>query len=97
MNAPEFLDRDHLALVDRPDLHLGTECLDRAASGFDAFADQARDGDGAVVLDVDLGTGLFLNGTDHLAARADELADQFGVDLEADDARGVGVDLLARR
>ena len=48
-----------------------------AACGIDGC-----DVDRAVVLDVDLAAGVFLDGFDVLAARADELADLFRIDLD---------------
>ena len=56
-----------------------------------------RDLHGAVVLDVDLGAGLFHDLADHLAAGADHFADLVGRDLEHLDARRMLAELGARR
>jgi hypothetical protein len=48
---------------------------------------RGRDLDRAVVLDVDLGAGLFHDLADHLAAGADHFADLVGRDLDGLDAR----------
>src|SRR5215207_7429691 len=50
----------------------------------------------AVVVDVDLGVVLILQAADGLAALADEQADLVRADLDADDARGVRRQALAR-
>ena len=62
-----------------------------------ALAVGGGDEDRAVVLDVDLGAGLFLDGADHLAARADHRADLVDRDLDGGDARGVRLELGAGR
>ena len=50
----------------------------------------------AVVLDVDGHAGLRGDAPDGLAARADDVADLVGLDVDGEDARGVLVELLAR-
>src|SRR5207244_3923542 len=50
-----------------------------------------------VVFDVDFATGFFDEAFDILAARSDERADLFRIDLERLDARGVFADVRARR
>src|SRR5699024_7562176 len=47
------------------------------------------DVDRAVVLDGDVGTGVFLDRVDHLALGADDLTDLLGRHLDREDARGV--------
>ena len=61
--------------------------LDPLDGGFDLLAVRGRDLDRAVVLDVDLGAGLFDDLADHLAAGADHFADLVGRDLDGLDAR----------
>src|SRR3954469_16870633 len=51
----------------------------------------------ALVVDVDLGLVLVLQGADGLAALADEQADLVRVDLDGEDPRRVGRELRARR
>ena len=50
----------------------------------------------AVVVNADIGTGLGLNGVDHLALGADDLTDLLDRDLEADDLGGVLPHVVAR-
>ena len=61
------------------------------------FAVDRGDLDGAVVFDVDLGAGLLGDLADHLAARADHLADLVGRDGDHLDARRMLAELGARR
>src|SRR5205814_2217028 len=67
-----------------------------AAAGLAGRAIDGADEDRAVVLDVDLSAGLFLNLLDVLAPRADELADLFRIDLDGEQARGPLADFRAR-
>src|SRR3972149_371540 len=80
-------DPGHLAQVERTDLDLARQALDPLDRLARVLAGDGRDLDRAVVLDVDLGAGLFLDLADHRAALADNLADLLGVDLDGDDAR----------
>ena len=68
----------------------------RRQSLFDGGPIQARDGDRAVVLHVDRHLGLFLNAADRLAARADQQADLFRIDLDLREPRGVRRDIGPR-
>ena len=54
---------------------------------FGAFAALGRDEHGTVILDGDLGAGLFLDLVDHLALRTDDLADLVDRNGGGDDAR----------
>ena len=92
----EFLDRDDLPGVDAADFDLGGHGLDDVAAFLCGGAVDAGDEDGAVVLDIDLAAGLFLDTLDVLPAGADQLADLFGVDLDGEEARGVLGDFGAR-
>ena len=78
MNAPNSLIGGDAAFVDLADLdffgHAPRSC--RVAASAPA-ASAVGDVDRAVVLDVDLGAGRFLDAADRLAARADEQADLF--------------------
>src|SRR5262249_52400818 len=67
---PEILDRRHLAVVDLADLDLLGQRLDLRSSRLGPGRLAVRDVHGAVVLDVDLGAGRFLDPLDRLAARA---------------------------
>ena len=83
------LDSDDLAGVDLADLDLdlvghALDALDRVIS---ALLVDRGDRNRAVVGNVDLGAGLFLQGADILATRADEQADLVRVDLDLRDAR----------
>src|SRR5688572_15210914 len=93
----EILDRHDAAVVDLADLHLGGHRLDDVAAALGRRAVDRRDVHGAVVLDVDVGAGVGLQGFDVLAARADDLADLLGVDADREQARGPLADLRARR
>ena len=77
--------------------HLGhlDDGLD-ASTGLLAAGIAGADEDGAVLLDVDGGAGVLLDGADGLAARADDLANLVGRDVDGDDVRGVLTDALAR-
>ena len=75
-------------LADLGHLRVGDR-VDHRASGLGRRAVGGADVDGAVVLDRDLGAGLVLDLVDHLALRADDLADLVDRDLHADDARRV--------
>src|SRR5207244_7872333 len=74
-------DLGHVRVGDRVDR--GPRRLGRRAVG-------GPDVDGAVVLDGDLGARVVLDRVDHLALRADDLADLVHRDLDRDDPRGVG-------
>jgi hypothetical protein len=58
--------------------------------------DARRDVHAAVVFDVDLHAGSLNNGSDHLAAGSDDVADLLGRDADRDDARRVLRDVTAR-
>src|SRR5262249_44019279 len=94
--GPEVLDRGHLALVDLADADLLGQGVHVGQGGLGAGGVHVRDVDRAVVLDVQLGAGLLLDGLDGLAAGADQQADLVGVDLGGQEARGVVGDLDAR-
>src|SRR5947208_3239955 len=79
---PEFLDRNNPAVVDLPDLHLGGHRFDDVAAALGGFAVHGADVNGAVVFDVDVGAGVGLQRFDVLAARANDLADLFRIDLD---------------
>src|SRR3569833_1407423 len=78
----------HGALVDGADFGLIGNALDPLDGGIDLLAVRGGDLDRAVVLDVDLGAGLFDDLADHLAAGADHFADLVGRDLDGLGARG---------
>jgi hypothetical protein len=84
----EVLGGDDLAVVDGAGLDLFADGGDLGLGVLDLEAVGAGDDDGAVVLDVDADAVLVLEGADGLAARADELADLLGVDVEGDECAG---------
>jgi hypothetical protein len=97
----ELGDVDDLARVDGA--YLGArgveDQLDAASGLVDGRGLLGADGhppDAAVVVDGDVGAGLLLEGVDHLALRADHLADLVHRDLEADDLGGIGLDAGGR-
>ena len=88
--------RSDPALVDPADLDAFGHGHDLVAGGLGPRGLRAGKGHDAVVFDVDLGAGLFLQAADRLAAGADDQADLLGIDLDLDQPRGIGRDLLAR-
>src|SRR5581483_1887180 len=74
----------------------GGDVLDALSRRLAALGRNAGDGDGAVVLDLDGGAGLFLDAADHHAALADDVADLVRIDLHLDDARRERRELRAR-
>ncbi len=93
----EVRDRDHLAGVDLPDLHVAREVADRPPDGLDVVGVLAEDLDQAVVLDVDLDLHLLLEAADRLPTGADDETDLVNRNLDRDHARGEGREALARR
>src|SRR5438309_1889250 len=89
-------DAHDLALVDLADLDLVGEALDPVDRLTAGFLVDRGDEDTAVVFDVDLSPGLLGDLADHLASRADDVADLVGVDEDRGDARRVVAHLGAR-
>src|SRR6185369_286426 len=83
------------AFIDGADLRLGGDRLDPVDRRLHGIAVGGGDLDGAVVRDVDLGAGLLHDLADHLAARADHLADLVDGNLQNFDARCVLAELRA--
>src|SRR5688572_4840766 len=86
----------HRPLVDLAHLDLRGDRADAVHRVLAGFGRQARDGDGAVVFDVDRRAGLARERLDDASALADHFPDLVGVDLHLDDARRVVGHLLAR-
>src|SRR5690606_34034229 len=93
----EVDDVDDLAAVDLADLGLLDDAEDPLLRRLDLVEIGRGDLDHALVVDVDLGSGLGNDLADHLAAGADHVADLRLVDLDRLDARRVGGKLGARR
>src|SRR6185369_14702605 len=93
----EVHDLHYGAFVDVADFRIGSDRLDPVDRRLDRVAIGGGDLDGTVVLDVDLGTCLFDDLADHLAACTDYLADLVGRDLEHFDARSMFAEFCARR
>ena len=87
----------HLAVVDGADLGLGGDAANPLDSGLASLLVDGGDLDRAVVIDVDLGPRDFTNLADHLATRANDLADLIAGDGDDGDARRVLADRLAGR
>src|SRR5205085_655932 len=85
--SAELLDRCDLPFVDLADADLFTEGIDLGLGSSGAGGVAMRDKDRAVVLDVDLGAGRFLDALDHLAARADQEANLLWIDLDRQQPR----------
>ena len=81
-------DRAKVALADFRHVRI-RDRIDRGTCGFGGRTVGCADEDRAVVLDRDLGSGVFLDLVDHLALRADDLTDLVDWDLDGDDARCV--------
>src|SRR5215212_11060407 len=88
---------DDLAGVLVADLDLLRHRADALGQRLAQLAVGGVDEDLALVVDVDLRLELVREAADRLATLADEQADLVGVDLDGDDARRVGRELLARR
>ena len=79
-----------LAQVDAADLGLLADPLDDVDGLLDHLGVGSEEHDAAIVLDVHLDARLLLDAADHLAARADDLADLLGPDPDGDEAWGIG-------
>src|ERR1051326_9538580 len=79
---------DNFAAVNLVNLSFGSHAHNGFAGDLHAFLGDGVDVDGAVVFDVDFAAGFFDEFLDVLAARADERADLFRINLEGLDARG---------
>src|SRR6195952_4532844 len=91
--SAEVHDLDDLAVIDLADFRLRDDAADPLERGLDRLAVGGRDLHRAVVLDVDLGAGLFDDLPDHLSARAPHFADLVGRNLDLLDARGMLAEL----
>src|SRR5690606_8836720 len=78
---------DHGALIDGAHFSFVGDRADPLDGRLDLATVRGGDLDGAVVLDIDLGAGLFDDFADHLATGADHFADLVGRDLHRLDAR----------
>src|SRR6478672_3934087 len=94
--GPEGRRLDDLAVEGVADLDLLGHRADALGQGLAHLAVGGVDEHVAVVVDVDLRVELVLQAADGLAALADEQADLVRADLDADDARGVRRQALAR-
>src|SRR4029078_7168088 len=83
----EIHEPDDLAFVNSAALAVRRNELDATLRLAARGAADRGDLDGAVVLDVDRGAGLFRDGADDRPALADDFADLLGVDLDRDDRR----------
>src|SRR5262249_45948742 len=92
----EVLDRGDAALVDLADLDLLGNCFDLGPGGLGAGGVEVGNVNRAVVVDVDLGPGDFLNALDILPPGTDEGADFLRIDPHDQKARRPRADLRAR-
>src|SRR5262245_15682882 len=93
----EVHDFHHGALVNVAHFRIRRDRLDPVDRRLDRFAARRGNLDRAVVLDVDLGAGLFDDLADHLAAGTDHLTDLAYVNLEPLNARSMLAELGASR
>src|SRR5690348_1211742 len=91
--SAEAHDPGDLAEIQTADLNLAGDAFDHVDRSLGLLAVDGSDLDGAVVLDVDLGAGVFLDLADRGTTLADDVADLLRVDLDRDDARGVSAHL----
>ena len=92
----EVGDALHLSHVGLVQLGRGRQLLDDCDGLLRRRLVGRRDVHAAVVLDVDLHAGALDDAADHLAARADDVADLVDRNLDRDDARRVRRDVAAR-
>src|SRR5207247_7147141 len=90
------LDRGDPAIVYLADAHFFGEGFDLGFGSLRAGSIHVRDVHRAVVVDVDLGARRFLNTLDGFAARTDQQAHLFRVDLDRQESRRPRADLGAR-
>ena len=79
----------HGPVVHLSDLHVGRELHDAPLRLATLFLVDAGDDDGAVVLDIDLGSRLLGQRANHGAALADHVADLLRIDLHPDHPRSI--------
>ena len=85
----------HFSRIQRADLGFGGDTADPFDGAIGGILVDRRHLDRAVVFEVDLGAGDLADFTDHLAARADDLADLVLGDGDDGDPRGVVADAVA--
>ena len=83
----EVLHAGHPAVVDASDLDGGGERFDLGEGLLGGFGDGRRNGDRAVVLDVDRRPGALLDRADRLSARADQQPDLVRIDVRPQQPR----------
>ena len=77
------------ALVDPPDLGFLDDRFDHLTCACSGLTGDRRDLHETAVIDIDLGPGFFLNGTDGFSFGPNDVADLRGIDLDAHDPGGV--------
>ncbi|MNB88788.1 hypothetical protein D3C75_358080 [compost metagenome] len=78
----------NLAFIDAVHFDLGGDGLDATDGFHGGFVGNGGDADGTVIIQLDVGAGLFGQGTDHGTALADDILDLLRIDLDGVDARG---------
>ncbi len=95
--STEVSQTNNLAFVDAVHFDLGGDGLDTADRFFGSVTVNGGDADSTVIIQLDVGAGLFGQGTDHGATFTDDILDLLRVDLDGVDARGEIGDLGTRR
>src|SRR5260370_383939 len=93
---PEILDGGDAAFIDLADLDFLGDGFDLGLGLLGAGGAGVGDVHGAVIVNIDLGAGAFLDALDVLAARADQHADLLGIDLDDQEPRRQRAGLGAR-
>src|SRR5713226_5779097 len=93
--SAELREADDFAEIGLADFGAGGDVADHRESSIAAGSAGGEDVHGAVFEDIDLDASGFDDGPDLLAARTDEVADFVLRDLELEETRGVGGNLLA--
>src|SRR3989442_9781552 len=88
--GPEIYDPAHRAHIGLSDFGFRSEAANTIDGGFGSRAISGSDGNGAVVLDVNLRASFLDEGTNHLAAWSDDVANLIRIDFDLDNSWCIG-------